>query len=110
MSAAAITFTSEAAAHIAFFAEQSDQPVQLFKSYGVKVTAKDGRVVLHHSGLSLAVSRVAEPDKCVALHVGSHTVYMSFEDFSALSGSTIYLSTGHSSDPSVTGGELLKVA
>jgi hypothetical protein len=35
---------------------------------------------------------------------------MSFRDFAALSGATIYLSTGNSSDPTVTSGDLLKVA
>jgi hypothetical protein len=110
MSTGAITFTPEAAAHIAFFAEHSQQPLQLFRTWGVKVTAKDGRVVLHDSGLSVVVSSVTAPDNCVPLYIGGHTVYVSFEDFSALCGYTIYLSTGHSSDPAVTCGDLLKVA
>ncbi len=59
--------------------------------------------------MSLAVSSAPHSDPGVPLFVGGHTVYVGYTDFSALVGYTVYLSTGHSSDPTVTSGELLKV-
>jgi hypothetical protein len=103
-----ITFTPDAEDHIAFFAD-GGRPVGLRLVWGTKVTSRDGRIVLHDEDWSLSVSARPPTADDVRLCVRGQTVHMPFSTFEYLVGRTVYLSHGHSSDPTVTCGDLLKV-
>ena len=109
MSAAFVTFTPEAEEYITWFYEHDDRPLSLSLVYAIKVTSKDGRVVLDDRDWSLSISRDAPADDCVSLCIGGRSVYMRFATFQQVVGRTVYLSHGHSSDTSVTCGDLLKL-
>jgi hypothetical protein len=110
MSAAFITFTPEAQDHIASFFDDTGTPLGLSLVWGTKITSKDERVVLHDRDWSIALSRDAPTDDSVALCIRDRTVHMRLSSFQQLVGRTVYLSHGHSSDRSVTCGDLLKVS
>ncbi len=110
MSAASITFTPEAQDYIASFRDASGASLGLYLAWGTTVTSRDGRVVLHDTDWSISISKDVPSENSVAVRVGDFTAYIRRSSFEELAGRTVYLSHGHSSDTSVTCGDLLKIS